>query len=84
MFAASQYKGEPCWGMTYHEDKKIAIDPRVFNPAVVKRDEPQGRHVTPRSIVIHESLHGAMPWASEAFVDALSIELDNILDELDL
>lgn len=83
VFAACQYKGESCWGLTYHDDNKIAIDPHVFDPAVVKREDPN-EHVTPRSVVLHELLHAAMPWASEPFVDALSIELDNVLDELDL
>jgi len=83
VFAPCTYQGEECWGLTYHDDNKIAIDPRVFNPQTVAKEDPK-RHVTPRSVVLHEIFHASMPWGSEPFVDALSIEIDNVLDELDL
>lgn len=69
------------WGQTYWDRHEVHIDPRVFNPEIVKQyTEP----VTAREIALHEGLHAHMPWMDEVFIDRMAKYLDSYLDDLDL
>jgi len=69
------------WGQTYWDKREVHIDPRVFNPDIVKQFT---EIVTPREIALHEGIHAHMPWLTEPFVDRMAKNLDGYLDDLDL
>lgn len=77
---------ERVWGQCIWKGNLIEIDPRLFSRKYMKWhfENYSDEVVTPREIVIHESLHAQMPWLSEPVVDRMARELDALLDEMGL